>query len=94
MAYLSKHEHLVWLAISLVLFLFVLPTGESFGLRFVIGFIFYLFLKELFHPHFVKEELEEDRLDRLALKTSDRLHELAQQEKKEQVKDLDVRSYL
>ena len=96
-----QYEFLLWIILSICLFVFVLPLGVSFLLKIFIGYVFYLllvFIKELFLQHFgqtinVNHRINVlmDRIKHLPHKTRVYIHDHLDRVKKERV---DISQYL
>lgn len=91
-----KYEHLLWMLLSVSLFMFVIPITNDNLLKLVAGFVFYLFVKEIFYNRASDEEVEHrmahlsERIGRVVSHGRPFAHHADEDDKKE----IDIRSYL
>ena len=91
---ISQYQFLLWIFLSVCLFVFVLPIDANILIKIIAGYVFYLFIKEIVNYRYFKQTENADhriraltdRIKHLPRKMSVYIHDRLSRRKKE-IKD-------
>lgn len=52
---ISQYQFLLWIFLSIGLFVFVLPIDANILIKIIAGYVFYLFIREIFNYRYFKQ---------------------------------------
>lgn len=94
MSQVIKYRFFLWILLSIGFFVFIVPVSPDVLIKLVAGYVFYLFVKEIFNQkHEESRELDEridvlrDRMERIPRKTDVYIHEEAKEKEEQAIEE-------
>jgi hypothetical protein len=88
------YAFLLWLLVSIILFVYVLPISTDTLIKLIAGYVFYLLIKEIFYRHFEQRAVADnrinvlhDRIEHSPHKENVYVHEQSQEDQEEKEKE-------